>query len=358
MATYAIIMAGGVGTRFWPRSREKNPKQFLNIIGDQSLIQQTYHRILPLIPKENILFVINQIHFNPLKRQLPDIPEENILLEPIGKNTAPCIGLASLHIKRRDPNAVTIVLPSDHLIENEDLFLRVLRVGIAIAQEEDYLVTIGIQPTRPATGYGYIQLHRKIRELNGVSVYRVKTFAEKPNLATALEFLRSGDFLWNSGMFIWKVSTVLREIEEYLPELYNGLMTIEKHIGNEHYFSSVETVYRKTRSISIDYGIMEKSQRVCVIKGEFGWSDVGSWEEAYKFLPKDRHGNALVGQHVLKETQNCLIVSPDTLVATIGLQDLIIVKSQNALLICPKSKAQDVKEIVDILKKENLKEYL
>ncbi len=355
---FAVVMAGGVGTRFWPRSRTQKPKQFLKIFGDTTMIQQTYERLLPLIPSENILFVINEQQRDEILRQLPFVPRENLITEPFGKNTAPCIALAALHIRHKSPDSVMAVLPADHLIQDNNKFLKTLKVASDILEEEHCLMTIGITPKYPATGYGYIQYNGAICTHKGITAYRVKTFAEKPNLETAKKFLMSGDFLWNSGMFIWKTETILQEIEELLPELHDSFQKIDRAIGTDAYQDALETGYREIRGISIDYGILEKSRNVCVIKSDFGWSDVGSWEEVYNLLKKDKFKNAVVGKALLKDSKGCLVYSPEYLVATIGLQDVIIIHSDNAILVCPKNRAQDVKELVDLLKRNKMKDYL
>ncbi|NOY78589.1 MAG: NTP transferase domain-containing protein [Calditrichaeota bacterium] len=355
---YAVIMAGGIGTRFWPRSRIEKPKQFLKIFGDETLIQQTYQRLLPLIPSENIYFVINTNQKEEIKKQLPFVPEENIIIEPYGKNTAPCIGLAALHLKRRNPNSVMAVLPADHLIQDTNQFLKILRIGTSILEKESCLITIGITPTYPATGYGYIQYNGSICTQENVTAYHVKTFAEKPNLDTAKKFIMSGDFLWNSGMFLWKTQDILKEMEEHVPEIYDSLQKIEPSIGTAAYPEALERAYQEIRGISIDYAVMEKSQRVCVIKSEFGWSDVGSWEEVYNLLAKDKSKNAVVGKAILRDSKGCLIYSPDQLVATIGLKDMIVIQSGNALLVCPKNRSQEVKELVDYLKRKKKTDYI
>jgi len=251
------------------------------------------------------------------------------------------------------------VLPADHLIEDEERFRSVLAAGEMVVKERNCLVTIGIEPTYPATGYGYIQFNEKLREIgHGVPVYRVKTFAEKPILETARRFLDSGDFLWNSGIFVWKVSTILRDIEEHMPELYDGLMEIDAAIGRPDYEEVLHKVYCQIRSISIDYGVLEHAKDVVVLKGDFGWNDVGSWEEVYKILPKDNDKNAVVGEHVLKDTRRCLIDSPKRLIAAIGLEDLIIVDSDDALLVCRRDRAQEVKDLVEAMKRKKMSRYL
>jgi len=355
---YAVIMAGGIGTRFWPRSRTKKPKQFLKIFGNETMIQQTYQRLLPLFPSENIYFVINSNQKKEIQEQLPFVPEENIIIEPYGKNTAPCIGLAALHLKHRDADSIMVVLPADHLIQDETQFLKVLRTGAKLLERESCLITIGINPTYPSTGYGYIQYNGSVCTEENVTAYRVKTFAEKPNLDTAKKFLMSGDFLWNSGMFLWKTQNILKEMEEYVPEIYDSLQKIESSIGTDAYSDALERAYQEIRGISIDYAVMEKSQQVCVIKGDFGWSDVGSWEEVYDILEKDKSKNAVIGKAVLRDSKGCLVYSPDQLVATIGLKDTIVIQSGNALLVCPRNRSQEVKELVDYLKRKKKSDYV
>jgi len=361
MNIHAVIMAGGVGARFWPRSREKSPKQILEIVGSGTMIQNVINRIDPIVQRDRILIVTNKAQKASIMKQVPFIPSQNIIVEPMGRNTAPCVGLASLFVNRFDPEAVMIVLPSDHIIQNVEEFLRILQLGVEVAYSSGALITIGIQPTRPETGYGYIQV---IDENDGTNpyfdrgVYKVKTFAEKPDLPTAERFLKSGDFLWNSGMFVWRVDVILKEIQEHLPELYDGLMKIERSINTKDFKPVLATVYGQIRGISIDYGVMEKAQRVYVIKGDFGWSDIGSWDEVYRITPKDEHGNCFTGKAIMKDTKGSMIYSPNKLVATIGVEDLIIINTDDALLVCKRGKSQDVKEVVDYMKRKQMHEYL
>ncbi len=358
---YAVIMAGGVGSRFWPRSLEKNPKQLLEIVGKGTLIQNTVRRLTDIIEPSNILIVTNRIQKTIVAKQLPQIPADNIITEPLGRNTAPCIGLASLFIRRRDPDAVMVVLPADHIVQDEEEFKRVLRVAIWVAYESRHLITIGIEPRRPETGYGYIQVINEDDGTNpyfGRGVFKVKTFAEKPNVPTAQRFLESGDFLWNSGVFIWCVNTILEEIQKILPDLYAELMKIEAVIGSKHYEHTLETVYRIIRAISVDYGVMEKAHQVYVIRGDFGWSDVGSWDEVYRLSGKDDQGNSITGRAFLKDTKNALIFSPDKLVAALGIEDVIVINTEDALLVCKLGRSQDVKEVVDYLRRKQMYDYL
>jgi mannose-1-phosphate guanylyltransferase len=356
---FAVIMAGGSGTRFWPKSREKRPKQLLRIFDDRSLIQRTAERLLPLVPPENLFVVVTRSQAEPIREHLPFLKPSNLLVEPKGKNTAPCIGLASLYVKRMDPQAVIVVLPADHLIEDEEAFRQVLQAGEKLARDTSALITIGIEPTYPATGYGYIQYCGDAIEIDGAQAYRVKTFAEKPNLATAKRFLASGDFFWNSGIFIWRVDAILAEIEELLSQLHDGLSEIEAVIGTPQESEVIERVYAQIRSISIDYGVMEHAKNVMVLRGDFGWRDLGSWEEVYNLAPKDENGNAISNDPVaLKDVKGCLIDAPERLVAAVGIEDLVIVDTPDALLICPRGRAQEVKDLVELIRRKKLRQYL
>jgi mannose-1-phosphate guanylyltransferase len=358
---YAVIMAGGVGSRFWPRSTEKTPKQLLEIVNRGTMIQNTVARMTGVIEPSKILIVTNKVQRPTVARQLPQIPAENIIVEPIGRNTAPCIGLAALFIRRMDPDAVMVVLPADHLMQDEDEFRRVLSLAIWVAYESGKLITIGIQPSRPETGYGYIQV---LDENDGTNpyldrgIYKVKTFAEKPNRETAQKFLESGDFLWNSGMFIWKVDTILRELRHSIPELSAELEGIDGAIGTNRLDLAVETGYRRIRGISIDYGVMEKAREVYVLRGEFGWSDVGSWDEVYRISGKDADGNSVSGKTILHGTKNSLIYAGDKIVAAVDVEDLIIIASENSILVCRRGDSQDVKEVVDYLRRKQMTDYL
>lgn len=354
-------MAGGVGSRFWPRSREKNPKQLLEIIGKGTMVQNTVSRITDLIPAQNIYVVTNKVQKAKLAKQLSRLNEDNIIVEPIGRNTAPCIGLASLVIRKRDPDAVMVVLPADHVVGDETEFRRILSLAVDVAAESGSLVTVGIKPDRPETGYGYIQV---VDENTGTNpyfmrgVYNVKTFAEKPNVQTAIQFLNSGDFLWNSGMFIWRVDSIINELKRQLPELYEQLSRIDESIDTQEYEHTLETVYHMIRGISIDYGVMEKAGNVYVIKGDFGWSDVGSWDEVYRISGKDSEGNTVTGKNYLQDTKDSIIYAGDKFVATIGVEDLIVIVSDDAVLVCKRGRSQDVKEVVDYLRRKQHNEFL
>jgi mannose-1-phosphate guanylyltransferase len=360
---FPVIMAGGVGTRFWPRSREKSPKQLLEIVGKGTLIQNTVKRLTRFVDVQNIFVVTNKTQKGLTGKQLDvlNVDQEKILIEPVGRNTAACIGLAALHIARLDPQGVMVVLPSDHLIEDLAEYERVITLAVETAKESGSLLTIGIQPTYPETGYGYIQMFNEAGKNNPYfsrGVYKVKTFAEKPTFQVAEKFLASGDFLWNSGQFVWRVDVILKKLETLLPDLYSELMKIESDIGTSHYHATLEKVYGLIRGISIDYGVMEKAEDVYIIPGNFGWSDIGSWDEVYKMSGKDEHGNSITGKVIQKDTKNSYLFSQDKVIATIGVEDLIVVDTGDALLICKRGRSQEVKDIADYLKRKQMNEYL
>ncbi len=355
---YVVIMAGGVGTRFWPKSRFRRPKQLLKIAEKQTMIQATIKRLKGIVADDQIYIITTQQQQEEIQKQVPFLTAQNIIVEPKGKNTAPCIGLAALLLKHRDPGAVMAVLPADHRIKKIKKFQQILQAAEKLALQRDCLVTIGIKPTYPATGYGYIQLNNEQRVIDDVPAFRVKTFAEKPDLKTAERFLQSGDFLWNSGMFIWRAETILAEIENSIPELYDGLLEIEEALGSENEAEVIQKVYCRIKSISIDYGVMEQSENVCVLKGDFDWNDVGSWEEVYKISAKDDAQNVVIGNHLLEDTNNCYIDSDEKFIAALGIENLIIVNTEDALLICSKDRAQEVKELVELMKRKKLDQYL
>jgi mannose-1-phosphate guanylyltransferase len=358
---FGVVMAGGVGTRFWPRSRERSPKQLLEIVGKGTMIENTVARLSRKVAPNDIFIITNKVQRSLVIKQLPSVAERNILDEPVGRNTAPCIGLAALHIRRIDPDAVMVVIPADHTIQNNEEFMRILEVAAKTADESRSLLTIGIHPTHPETGYGYIQIFTDEGDHNPYisrGVHKVKTFAEKPNLQTAERFLESGDFLWNSGMFVWRADVILEEIHRCLPELHMELMKIDHAIDTPHYQATLEMAYGLMRGISIDYGVMEKSDRVYVIPAEFGWNDLGSWDEVYRVAGKDSSGNTITGTVIHKNTKNSYIYSPGKVVATIGVEDLIIVNTDDALLICRRGQSQDVKEVSDYLRRKQMNEYL
>ncbi len=355
MKEFAVIMAGGIGSRFWPRSKERTPKQLLKIFGSNTMIQDTVARLNGVIANEDIFIITNKIQREEIIKQLPYIPACNIIEEPFGRNTAACIGLASVIIEKKSSDGVTVVLPADHIIKDVEDFQKVISNAVKFAYESKGLLTIGIKPTRPETGYGYIQINEKEFSKN---IYKVLTFAEKPNYATAVRFIESGDFFWNSGMFIWRVDTILDEIKNHMPELYEGLEKIRKDINTPNYESTVSSVYGLLHNISIDYGIMEKSSKVFLTKGEFQWSDVGSWEEVYQLSEKNGDGNSYLGNVYAEKTVDSYIYSPEKFTAVIGVDNLIVINTKDALLVCRRDQSQAVKKVVDYLKINKLNEHL
>ncbi|MEX2656331.1 MAG: mannose-1-phosphate guanylyltransferase [Balneolales bacterium] len=357
---YALIMAGGIGSRFWPKSRTSRPKQFLDFFDHQTLLQSTIERITPLIPLKRVIVSTNNEYVDLVKNQIPDLPVDNIIGEPVAKNTAPCIAFASALIHHRDPDATMIVLPSDHYIRNNDVFLEDLKACMRFTNQKGHLVTIGISPTRPETGYGYIQYNdNETITVDGIVAHPVKTFAEKPDLQTAIKFLQSGDFLWNSGMFIWKTEHILKEIEEHLPVLhhqvnlfYNDLQKNNGSIRNE----MLTSVYNSCFPVSIDYGIMEKSNNVIVIPSHFDWSDLGSWMALYELKSdqSDDNKNIFDAPNVISvHSENCYLESRNNkLIAMVGLDGIGVIETDDAMLICKLEKSQDVKELYSMFSKK------
>lgn len=354
MELIVVIMAGGVGARFWPKSRAEAPKQLLNLFSENSMIQNTVERMNGIVENKNIYVVTNKVQKAKIAEQLKQIPIENIIEEPFGKNTAAAIGLASVIIDKKHNNAVTIVLPADHLINDKTEFQKVIKEAADFAYNEKALVTIGITPTRPDTGYGYIQIDESEEE----TLFKVLRFAEKPNLDTAKRFLEAGDFFWNSGMFIWRTDVILSEIKTYMLDLYEGLYTIARSVGTESYNEVLSNVYGQLKSISIDYGIMENSNIVYLVKGVFDWSDVGSWDAVYHLLNKDDKQNVAKGEVYFGSTTGTYVNSEDKFTAVVGVKDLLIIDTKDATLVCHRDYAQDVKLIVDYLKMNKKDELL
>lgn len=343
-------MAGGVGSRFWPMSRTAHPKQFLDILGTgQTLLQQTYNRFLRLCPKENIFIVTNDAYLDLVKEQIKEIDKNNILSEPARKNTAPCVAYASYKINQINPNALIVVAPSDHLITKEDTFIKAVKACYVKAASEDCLVTLGIRPSRPDTGYGYIQFNESSVKEKDKRIKKVKTFTEKPDLEMAKFFLQSGDFLWNSGIFIWSVKSVINAFEKHANEMH--LIFSE---GNSTYNTPKEQefiakAYSSCKNISIDYAIMEKAENVYVRSSIIGWSDLGTWGSLYDHIKHDDNDNAVVGKNVMVyDSSNCIVNVPkDKLVVMQGLNDYIVVESDGILLICRKEDEQQIRTFVN-----------
>lgn len=356
MKKTALIMAGGRGERFWPKSRKSLPKQFLSLTGDgKTMIQLTVERILPLVDMQDIYIATNRSYKALVRQQLPELPEENILCEPVAKNTAPCIGLGAMHIAKKYEEAVMFVLPSDHLIKYNAMYLDTLRRASEVAEEDENLVTLGIMPDYPETGYGYIKFQPDARK--GVA-FEVERFVEKPDLETAKRYLATEQYLWNSGMFIWRISTILHNMEKYLPETYAGLGRIRDAIGTSEENEVLEKEFALFKSESIDYGIMEKADHIYTLPGSFGWDDVGSWNAVERIQPANEFGNVVNGNAVTVDTKRCIIQGGKKLIATVGLEDIIIVDTDDALLVCEKGDAGEIKKVLENLKICNRTEYL
>ncbi len=356
MKKTALIMAGGRGERFWPKSRKSLPKQFLSLTDDgRTMIQLTVERIRPLIDLEDIYISTNRAYRGLVMEQLPGIPPENILCEPVGRNTAPCIGLGAVHIAKKYEDAVMMVLPSDHLIKYNQMFLNALKDGCSIAEKGKNLVTIGITPDYPETGYGYIKFLPQQADGNA---YAVERFVEKPDMETAKEYLESEEYLWNSGMFIWKVSTILDNMKSMLPDLHQGLFNIAEAIGTDKQEMVLEKVFPELESVSIDYGVMEKAENIFILPGVFGWDDVGSWLAVERIQKSNESGNVVTGNIITINSKNNIIQGGKKLIAAVGLENLIIVDTEDATLICDKGSTPDIKLVLENLKICNREEYL
>lgn len=346
-AIYCVIMAGGVGTRFWPESRQSRPKQFLDICDTgKSFIRTTFERFAPLVPTENFLVVTNRRYKDLVLEHIPELREEQILCEPIGRNTAPCIAYAAFHLRKVDPDAMMIVTPSDHLILNEAEFHHIVEDTISFADDHNALMTIGITPSRPETGYGYIQ------KSDNATISRVKCFTEKPNLELAQVFVQSGEFFWNSGIFIWKVKDIIEALATHLPEHHALFSSIADTLGTDGEAEAIERVFAESRAISIDYGVMEKADNVYVRCGDFGWSDVGTWGSLYQLSRKDKYANVRPSKGCyLYNTRQTIVSLPKDKVAVInGLRDYIVVDTEDVLLICPRDEEQSIKKYIDEVK--------
>lgn len=355
MKITAVIMAGGKGERFWPKSRASLPKQFLSLTSDgKTMIQHTIERLLPLVCIEDIFVATNESYVNLVKSQIPDLPSENILTEPVGKNTAPCIGFAAMVISKKYDDAVMMVLPSDHLIKYQEIYLDTLNIAIKTAKKGENLVTIGIKPSYPETGYGYICCNK-----NDAEVFEVEKFVEKPDLKTAKEYLASGKYLWNSGMFIWKVSSIIKNYQKFLPGIYDGLLKIYDSLGKNNFTEVLNSNFKNFESVSIDYGIMEKAENIFAVPGDFGWDDVGSWLALERINKKDDDENVVLAKNFINvDTKNCIIFAGKKTIATIGIRDLIIVDTDDAILICEKNSAQKVKDVILKIKEQGKNQLL
>jgi mannose-1-phosphate guanylyltransferase len=350
-------MAGGGGTRLWPLSRRSRPKQALTLVGERTMFEHAVDRIASLFQPEEIFVVTGEEHLEPLLLQAPELPRQNFLLEPVGQGTAPAIGLGAIHLRRRDPQAVMVVLTADHFIRDVERFRQALTAAAQVA-EKGHLVTLGITPSFPSTAFGYIQQGEQLYEVDGFAVFRALRFTEKPSPETAFQMVESGLYTWNSGMFLWRVDRIMDEFARQMPDLYDVLMQIDAVLGTPAYEPTLRRLWPELTPQSIDYGVMEGARDVVVIPVDIGWSDVGNWSSMREILPADVDGNVVVGEHVGLETRNSIVFGGRRLIATIGLQDIIIVDTDDALLICPVEREQDVREMVRQLRETGRKDIL
>ncbi|RZK41431.1 MAG: mannose-1-phosphate guanylyltransferase [Hymenobacter sp.] len=348
-STYLVVMAGGIGSRFWPFSRTQHPKQFHDVLGvGRSMLQLTVDRFRGICPPENVFVVTNRDYVELVQQHLPDLPADQILGEPIGRNTAPCIAYASYRIAKRDPQATIIVSPADHAVLREEEFRRLIREAVAAARQHEVLITLGIHPSRPDTGYGYIQyMDTNGHRLPDSNLYKVKTFTEKPNPELARMFLDSGDFLWNSGLFVWRAETIVQAFRHLLSDVAEVFDEGQPQLGTPQEAAFIDEAYARCRNISIDYGIMEKADNVYVLPADIGWSDLGTWDSLHRVGQQDAAHNVVDGDVILYDTQDCIIKTPhERLVVVQGLEGYIVAEHDNVLLICQRSEEQRVKDFV------------
>lgn len=359
---FAVILAGGGGTRLWPRSTNAKPKQFLRLISDKTMLQETLSRITPLVPPERVLVITNSKYRAMVEADLPSIPLKNIFAEPEKKDTAMAMGVGAIMASKLDPDAVVINLAADHVVKNENEFRRTMLAAAEAAQTGDFLVTVGINPTFPHTGLGYIKIGEKINEPNGLPVYKVTGFTEKPDIDKAKEFLETKKYFWNANNYVWTAKSALESFKKHLPKTYFQLLKLKEVLDGKELNKVVGEVYAAVEAISIDYGVSEKAGNLLLVPGDFGWSDIGDWEVVYDLSSKDKMGNVVDQSRgvppILIDVKGCLVCGGKKLLAAVGVEDMIMVETKKAVLIVPKSKAQSVKHIVEWLKVKGMTEYL
>lgn len=358
---FGVIMAGGSGERFWPLSRRKKPKQILKLMDDTTLLDITVKRLEPLIPNENIYVATSEKLKESILQHTNCVSENNFICEPVGRNTAPCLGLAAVYLRKKFGDVTMAVMTADHIIENLDVFNETINVACTYAENESCIVIFGISPTRPDVGYGYIEADNGAVENPELEIYKVRQFREKPNFKLATEFVNNGNFYWNSGMFVWRISTILDAFSQHLPSIYEGLLEIEKAIDTPEEKEVLEKIFPKFPKISIDYGIMEKADNVYVIKSKFVWDDIGSWNSLERIRSKDDNHNIVYGKCVTLNTKNSIVFNESEsgkIVGTLGLKNIIVVATDDAVLVCHKDKSQEIKKIISSLKDNNLEEFL
>ncbi len=361
--TYAVILAGGGGTRLWPKSRKKTPKQFLKLIGDKTMIEIAADRVSSLIPWDRVIVVTNELYKEEVHTLLPEVPVQNIIAEPQKRDTALAMLVGALYAQSKDPNAVVINLASDHIVTDKAEFLRVMKAASKVAYSQDSLVTIGISPTRPATGFGYIKIGDDLEKVGkGLSLFKVDSFTEKPNESTARGFIATGRYFWNANMYVWSANSLVNAFKSHMPKMYTDTQLLSS-LESSAFHKALPSLYEKSEAISVDYAISERAENLVLIPGDFGWDDVGDWKVVYELEKKDLSGNVIVSDHNENHTlaissHNNLIHSNGRLVALVGIDDMVIIDTEEILMVIPKSRSQEVKKIVERLKEEKKSEYL